>query len=46
MKVRAHLIISGVVQGVNFRYHTKLRAKENNVTGWIRNLVDGRVEVV
>jgi acylphosphatase len=46
MKVRAHVIVSGIVQGVNFRYHTKLKAKENNVTGWVRNLVDGRVEAV
>ncbi|MEM5879040.1 MAG: acylphosphatase [Candidatus Aenigmatarchaeota archaeon] len=46
MKARAHVIISGIVQGVNFRYYTKLKAKENKVTGWIRNLVDGRVEAV
>lgn len=46
MKARAHVIISGIVQGVNFRYYTKLEAEKNNVTGWIRNLVDGRVEAV
>jgi acylphosphatase len=46
MKVRAHVIISGIVQGVNFRYYTKLEAEKNDVTGWIRNLIDGRVEAV
>lgn len=46
MKVRAHLIISGVVQGVNFRHYTKVKAKERNVNGWVKNLLDGRVEAV
>ncbi|MEM5855726.1 MAG: acylphosphatase [Candidatus Aenigmatarchaeota archaeon] len=46
MKVRAHVIISGVVQKVNFRYYTKLKAEENKVNGWVRNLIDGRVEAV
>jgi len=46
MKVRAHLIVSGAVQGVNFRNHTRLQALENKVTGWVRNLPDGRVEAV
>jgi acylphosphatase len=46
MKARAHVIISGIVQGVNFRYYTKLEAEKNNVTGWIRNLMNGRVEAV
>ncbi len=46
MKVRAHVFISGRVQGVFFRYETRLRAIRNNVTGWIRNLPDGRVEAI
>ena len=46
MKVRAHVFISGRVQGVFFRYETRLRAIRNNVTGWVRNLPDGRVEAV
>jgi acylphosphatase len=46
MKVRAHVIVSGIVQGVNFRHYTKLKAEENNVKGWVRNLIDGRVEAV
>jgi acylphosphatase len=46
MKVRAHVFISGLVQGVFFRHETRLRAIRNNVTGWVRNLPDGRVEAV
>ena len=46
MKVRVHVFISGRVQGVFFRYETRLRAIRNNVTGWVRNLPDGRVEAV
>ncbi|MEM2742306.1 MAG: acylphosphatase [Candidatus Aenigmatarchaeota archaeon] len=46
MKVRAHVIISGVVQGVNFRRHIKIEAEKNKVNGWVRNLIDGRVEAV
>ncbi|MEM1550403.1 MAG: acylphosphatase [Candidatus Bathyarchaeia archaeon] len=46
MKVRAHVFVSGRVQGVFFRHETKLKAMQNNVTGWVRNLPDGRVEAV
>ncbi|MEM1586561.1 MAG: acylphosphatase [Candidatus Bathyarchaeia archaeon] len=46
MRVRAHVFVSGRVQGVFFRYETRLRAIQNNVTGWVRNLSDGRVEAV
>ncbi|MBS7640857.1 MAG: acylphosphatase [Candidatus Bathyarchaeia archaeon] len=46
MRVRAHVFVSGRVQGVFFRHETKLRAIRNNVTGWVRNLPDGRVEAV
>lgn len=41
-----HVYISGKVQGVSFRYHTYERASKLNITGWVRNLEDGRVEVV
>ncbi|MGQ9543025.1 MAG: acylphosphatase [Candidatus Bathyarchaeia archaeon] len=46
MKVRAHVYVSGKVQGVFFRYETKKLAVRLGVSGWVRNLPDGRVEVV
>jgi acylphosphatase len=37
--------VSGVVQGVGFRYFTQHAAEKLNVSGYVRNLLDGRVEV-
>jgi acylphosphatase len=45
-KVRAHVFISGMVQGVFFRQETRQQAENLGVTGWVRNLYDGRVEAV
>jgi acylphosphatase len=45
-KVRAHVFISGIVQGVFFRQKTKQQAENRDVLGWVRNLYDGRVEAV
>ena len=46
MKIRAHVFVSGRVQGVFFRDETRRLATKHNVTGWIRNTYDGRVETV
>ena len=46
MKAGAHVYISGRVQGVFFRSETQDEAIRHNVTGWVRNLPDGRVEAV
>lgn len=43
--VRRYLI-SGKVQGVGYRYFTTRVARELSLTGWVRNLPDGRVEAV
>jgi acylphosphatase len=40
------LVVSGVVQGVGFRYFVYRRAQSLSLQGWVRNLPDGRVEVV
>ncbi len=43
---RMHVYISGRVQGVFFRAETQRAAKGFNLTGWVRNMADGRVEAV
>ena len=43
---RIHIFITGRVQGVFFRQSTRVMAIKNNVNGWVRNLDDGRVEIV
>ncbi len=45
-KYRAHVWITGRVQGVFFRAYTRDAAQRIGVTGWVRNLPDGRVEAV
>lgn len=45
MLKRVHLIVSGAVQGVGFRMFIDLKAKELNLCGWVRNRMDGTVEI-
>jgi acylphosphatase len=45
-KVRVHIRVTGRVQGVYFRYAVEEEARDRGVTGWVRNLPDGRVEGV
>ncbi len=46
MEARAHLFVSGRVQGVFYRDHTRRWATSSGLSGWVRNLADGRVEVL
>lgn len=43
---RVHVFYSGRVQGVGFRYAVQEYAGRLKVTGWVKNLLDGRVEAV
>ena len=46
MKRRAHVFYSGRVQGVGFRMTAEETARNFGVLGWVKNLRDGRVELV
>jgi acylphosphatase len=43
---RLHALVEGMVQGVGFRYFVWHHAEDLHITGWVRNLWDGRVEVL
>ncbi|WP_020221340.1 acylphosphatase [Halarchaeum acidiphilum] len=45
-RVRAHVLVSGHVQGVYYRATTRETASDHGVDGWVENLSDGRVEAV
>ena len=45
-KARAHVFVEGMVQGVFFRSYVSDQAERSDVTGWVKNLRDGRVEAV
>ncbi len=46
MKSRVRVTVSGRVQGVFFRSNTRDEAEIRNVSGWVKNLPDGRVEAL
>ncbi|MGC8976330.1 MAG: acylphosphatase [Candidatus Ratteibacteria bacterium] len=43
---RYHIYISGRVQGVGFRWYAQRIAKNIDILGWVKNLPDGKVEIV
>ncbi|HXT71437.1 MAG TPA: acylphosphatase [Vicinamibacterales bacterium] len=46
MLAARRFLVSGRVQGVGFRYFTQEAAEVEGMSGWVRNLPDGRVEVL
>jgi len=46
MKKRMHVYFEGMVQGVGFRFTAVEVARDFGIAGWVRNLDDGRVEVL
>ena len=44
--LKAHIYFKGRVQGVGFRYMTQRFAKNLGLVGWVKNLPDGRVEIL
>jgi len=45
-KIRAHIFVSGRVQGILFRDRTRKKAQRIGVQGWVKNLIDNRVEMI
>ena len=43
---RIRIIVTGKVQGVFFRQSLKIKAKQNDIFVWVKNLKDGRVEAI
>lgn len=43
---KVHIVVKGMVQGVGFRYYTRAVGQELGISGWVRNLSSGDVEVL
>lgn len=43
--LRVHIIVEGLVQGVGFRWFVYRKAEALGVTGWVKNLYNGNVEI-
>ena len=43
---RVHLLITGKVQNVSYRINAKRKAEEFDLAGWVKNIPDGRVEIL
>lgn len=46
MNKRLHIYYSGSVQGVGFRFVSQGAAQQSGIAGWVKNLEDGRVELL
>lgn len=44
--IQLHIIVSGKVQGVGFRYFSQMKAVQHEVTGWVKNHSNGTVEIL
>jgi acylphosphatase len=46
MNAQAHIIVSGLVQGVGYRFFAQRQARHLNLKGWVKNLYTGEVEIL
>ena len=44
--IQLQIMVSGEVQGVGYRYYTQMKAIQFGITGWVKNLQDGGVEIL
>ena len=44
--MKKHIVITGKVQGVGFRYWLHKAAVRNNINGWVKNIISGEVEAL
>ncbi|MEH7441276.1 acylphosphatase [Heyndrickxia sp. MSNUG] len=44
--IQLQIIVSGDVQGVGYRYYTQMKAIQFGITGWVKNLQEGGVEIL